>query len=52
MKSSNLSKFYKLIKQAKNGDVNMEAIKDIVYSLKDHELPIAQKQLNNLTKKQ
>jgi hypothetical protein len=48
----NLSRFYKLIKQAKNGKVDMEAITDVVYSLEDHELPIAQKQLNNLTKKQ
>jgi len=49
---SNLSKFYKLIKQAKNGKVDMETITEIVYSLEDHELPIAQKQLNNLIKKQ
>ena len=49
---SNLSKFYKLIKQAKNGKVDMETITEIVYGLEDHELPIAQKQLNNLIKKQ
>lgn len=30
----------------------MEAITDVVYLLEDHELPIAQKQLNNLIKKQ
>ena len=46
----NLSKFYKKIKMLSEGKCELDDVLEIGYQLEEHEIPIAQKQLNKLLK--
>ena len=47
----NLSKFYKKIKLLSEGKCELDEVLEIGYQLEEHEIPIAQKQLNKLLNK-
>ena len=46
----NLSRFYKKIKLLKDGKCDLDDVLEVAYQLEDHEIAIAQKQLNKLLK--